>query len=501
MSKTIKIDPITRIEGHLSINLEIENNKVIDAKSVGDMFRGFEVILKGRDPLDAQQITQRICGVCPVSHGTASILAQDMAYGINVPTNGRIIRNLILGAEYIHSHIIHFYHLCALDFIDITAITNYKGKDQALLSLKEWVASELKSKKIYPIAPFLPRYETKYVENMDINITAIKNYVEAFNARSMAHKMSAIFSGKVPHAATLIPGGVTEIVTAKKIAAYKSLLVNIKNFIENAYLEDVLSVASAFPEYFSLGKGCENFLTYGVFPENQNNFFPEGLLVKGKLMPFNQDKITEDVKYSRYSSASSLHPTQGETIPSPQKYNAYSWLKAPRYDGIPMEVGPLSRIIVAYFKGSNPEINKLVEGILSKLDKKTDDLISTMGRHAARAIECKIVADKCLEWIEQLNPEQPAFKDFNIPKQGAGIGLTEAARGALGHWIEIDNYKIKNYQCVVPTTWNCSPRDDKDVPGPVEQALIGISVLDAKNPIEAARVVRSFDPCIACAVH
>ncbi|MBF0119826.1 MAG: nickel-dependent hydrogenase large subunit [Desulfobacterales bacterium] len=504
MPKTIKIDPITRIEGHLAISLEIEDNKVIDAKSSGEMFRGFEVILKGRDPLDAQQITQRICGVCPVSHGIASILAQDMAYGIEIPQNGRIVRNLILGAEYIHSHIIHFYHLCALDFIDIAAITNYKGKDQMLLDLKEWASSELKSKKIYPISPFLPRYETKYLENQDINISAIKNYLDAFDARAMAHKMSAIFSGKVPHAATLIPGGVTESVTAEKIAAYKSLLIKLKQFIEHAYINDVLFVAEAFPDYFSLGKGCGNFLAYGVFPESsgrESNFFPEGVIVKGKLMGFNENRITEDVKYSRYSSPSELSPIKGETVPDPKKYGAYSWLKSPRYDEMPMEVGPLARIMVSYLKGDTPEINKLVDGILSKLGKKTDDLASAMGRHAARAIECKIVADKCLEWVEQLIPDQPVFRDFNIPKQGVGVGLTEAMRGALGHWIEIDNYKIKNYQCIVPTTWNCSPKDDKGTAGPIEQALIGTLVADSKNPIEAVRIVRSFDPCIACAVH
>ncbi len=504
MSRTVTIDPITRIEGHLAIRIKIDSSRVVKAFSSGEMFRGFEVILKGRDPMDAQQITQRICGVCPVSHGTASILAQDAAYGATPPKNGRLIRNLILGANYIQSHILHFYHLAALDFVDITAITKYKGRDPVLRDLKKWVKGQISSNVIYPAAPFLPRYSGKYIQNTGLNILAIKHYLDALDMRTLAHKAGAVFGGKLPHAATLVPGGVTEKVTAVKIAAYASMISKLQTFIDKSYLTDVGEVAAAFPEYFRIGKGCGNFLAYGVFPESANNsekLLPSGVVVGGRLRSFDAARITEDVRYSFYSSSSGLHPVQGQTVPAPHKNGAYSWLKAPRYNGTVVEVGPLARIMVAYLKGENRAVKKLVNGLLAKLGRKPKDLLSVLGRHAARAIECKVVADRCAEWVEQLVPGEPTFQDFTIPKTGRGVGLTEAPRGALGHWLEIDDHKIKRYQCVVPTTWNCSPRDDNGNPGAVEQALARTPIANSKNPIEATRVVRSFDPCIACAVH
>ncbi len=504
MSTTVTIDPITRIEGHLAIRIEIESNRVINAFSSGEMFRGFEVILKGRDPLDAQQITQRICGVCPVSHGIASILAQDMAYGITPPKNGRLMRNLIQGANFMQSHILHFYHLAALDFVDITAITQYKGKDPVLQDLKGWVQSELSSKVMYPAAPFLPRYSGKYIENPELNILGIKHYLDALDMRRISHKMGAILGGRLPHAAALIPGGMTEKVTADKIAALKSIIGKLQAFINGSYLTDVTEVAAAFPEYLQIGKGCGNVLTYGVFSESADNsqkLLRPGVVLGGKLATFDATKITEDVMHSLYSSSSGLHPFQGQTTPDPHKKGAYSWIKAPRYNDTVIEVGPLATIMVAYLEGQNPMVKKLVNGLLDKLEAKPEDLYSVMGRHAARAIQCKIVADRCAEWVEELTPDKPTYQDFRIPEKGQGVGLTEAPRGALGHWLEIDDYKIGRYQCVVPTTWNCSPRDDKEKRGPVEEALIGTPIADSKNPIEATRVVRSFDPCIACAVH
>ncbi|MBL0732729.1 MAG: nickel-dependent hydrogenase large subunit [Desulfosarcina sp.] len=508
MAKIISIDPITRIEGHLAIRIEVESNLIAKAYSSGEMFRGFETILKGRDPLDAQQITQRICGVCPVSHGIASILAQDQAYGNRPPKNGRILRNLIMGANYLQSHILHFYHLSALDFVDIAAILNYKGKDPVLNNLKGWVKAEVSSKSVFPAAPFLPRYKGKYLADDELNFTAIRNYLEALDMRAVAHKAGAIFAGKLPHAASLIPGGVTEKVTADKIAAYKSLINKLRSFIDNGYLNDVAGVAKAFPDYLKIGKGCGNFLAYGAFPESEsesndgsNLLFPPGVVINGKSSDFNPSKITEDIRHSLYSSASGIHPSRGKTIPSPHKTGAYSWIKAPRYDGLVMEVGPLARVMVAYLKGENLKLKKLVDGLLSNLGKKPEDLVSVMGRHAARAIEAKIVADRCAQWVDELLPGEPSFKDFSIPETGTGVGLTEAPRGALGHWLTIKNQKIERYQCVVPTTWNCSPRDDSGKPGPVEQALQGTLIRDDKNPLEATRIVRSFDPCIACAVH
>ena len=506
MTKIINIDPITRIEGHLAIRVEVRASSIVKAYSSGEMFRGFETILKGRDPLDAQQITQRICGVCPVSHGVASSMAQEMAYHVTPPKNGRILRNLILGANYLNSHILHFYHLSALDFVDIAAILKYKGNDPALKNLKTWVKAEVSSKSVFPATPFLPRYKGKYLANDDLNFTAIKNYLEALEMRAVAHKAGAIFAGKLPHAASLVPGGITEKVTADKIASYKSLINKIRSFIDNCYLQDVAGVANAFPDYFKLGKGCGNFLAYGVFNESDNAsasdlLFPRGTVVNGKLSDFDPSKITEDIGYSLYMSGSGIHPSVGETIPSPHKNGAYSWIKAPRYNGIVMEVGPLARVMVSYLKGKDLKLKKIIDNLLSNLGKKPGDLVSVMGRHAARAIEAKIVADKCAEWVDELVPGKPSFKDFEIPETGTGVGLTEAPRGALGHWLTIKNHKIERYQCVVPTTWNCSPRDDKEIPGPVEQALEGAPVADERNPIEAARIVRSFDPCIACAVH
>jgi len=504
MSQSITVDPLTRIEGHLAFKLETEAGRVTQAFVSGEMFRGFEVILRGRDPLDAQQITQRICGVCSVEHGIASVLAQERAYGVTPPTNGRLIRNLMQGASYIHSHIAHFYLLSALDFFDVTAITGYAGKDPALNGLKAWVEAELASKTIYPAAPFLPRYAGNYLAEPSLAIGALKHCLEAFEMRALGHQMGAVFAGKLPHASTLVPGGVTETVTAEKIAAYRSLLAKLQAFIESAYLPDVAAMATAFPEYMALGKGCGNFLAYGAFPEApeaSQDLLPAGVLLEGKSAALNPDLIAEEVGSSRYASPSGLRPAAGETVPAPTKPGAYSWLKAPRYQGAAMEVGPLARTLVACHQQPASALRLRVDAFLAGLNLRLDDLVSVWGRHAARAIECKLVADRCAEWVEQLVPGEPTCVDFSVPPTGHGHGLTEAARGALGHWLELRDHKVANYQCVVPTTWNCSPRDDRGQPGPVEQALVGTGVADATNPLEPARVVRSFDPCIACAVH
>jgi ferredoxin hydrogenase large subunit/hydrogenase large subunit len=503
MARSVKVDPLTRIEGHLAFRVEVSTNRVVDAFCSGEMFRGFEVILKGRHPMDAQQITQRICGVCPISHGIASVLAQDDAYQMTPPQNGRLLRNLIQAGNALMSHIVHFYMLTALDFIDIVAITKYEGNDPQLNHLKNWVKTQLASKSVYPAAPFLPRYEADYIEDTALNIVGLKHYLDALKIRSTCHKMTALFGGKVPHSPTLVPGGVTEKVTVDKIVAYKSMLKDIQTFIDHAYLPDVIAVAQAFPDYWEIARGCGNFLAYGVFPESENNsvkLFPAGVVMGGKLSGFEKTRITEDVMYSLFSSQSGLPPSRSQTIPDPHKAQAYSWIKAPRYNGQVMEVGPLARLMVAYLEGDTT-VKNLINSTLYKAGKTLSHLLSVMGRHAARAIETKIIADRCVEWVEQLTPDEPTFSDFTIPDSASGIGLTEAPRGALGHWLEIKDGKIANYQCVVPTTWNCSPRDDRGNLGAIEQALIGTPVADEQNPIEAARVVRSFDPCIACAVH
>lgn len=501
MPTKIEINPLTRIEGHLAVKLEIDSGQVARAFCSGEMYRGFETILRGRSPMDAQQITQRICGVCPISHGLASLKAQEQVYQVKLTDNGRLLRNLVLGANYIQSHILHFYHLSALDFIDITAITKYKGSDAALLSLQSWVTAQLNSKSLFPAAPFLPRYSGDYLQDADINIGAVKHYLEALEIRALAQEALAIFAAKAPHATALIPGGVTENVTAAKVAAYESILQKLRAFIEFVYLPDVMAIASAFPLYFKIGTGCKNYLAYGVFDEDKGStFLPGGRLHQGKTLPFEPANITEDTTSAYFTSTSGATSSEHTHKPSPGKSGAYSWLKAPRYDGSPYEVGPLARMLVAH-KAGHAKAKPLLDNVLTKLGLDVSALESVMGRHLARALECKLIADACLRWLEKLEPGKPTCTDFNIPAAGQGVGLIEAPRGALGHWIELADYKIKNYRCVVPTTWNSSPRDSNGVPGPIEQALQGTSLADTNHPIEAARVVRSFDPCLACAVH
>lgn len=505
MSKfSVTIDPVTRIEGHLAIHLETMNGRVAKAYTAGEMFRGFEIILQGRSPLDAQQIVQRICGVCPVSHGMASVLAQDQAYGVTPPENGLLCRNLVQAANLVQSHLTHFYQLSVLDFIDVAAVAEYRGADPGLNDLKAWLNSQFSSNTLFPGAPFLPRYSGDYAQSQELNITVLKHYLEALDARALAHRMGAVFAGKLPHGPGLVPGGVTETVTMNKIATFESMLTKLRTFIDINYLPDVLELAAAFPQYLLEGKGCGNFLAYGAFPESIENkelLFPAGVLMGETLSTVNIDMITEDTGHAFYADPSGLGPKKGRTVPDHAKKDAYSWVKAPRYDGNAMEVGPMARVMIAYYGDENAPLRKETEQTLSRIGMAPASLMSLMGRHIARAIECKVVADQCAHWVSRLLPDRPAFEDFDIVESGSGVGLTEAPRGALGHWLAILEGKIQTYQCVVPTTWNCSPRDDKGLPGPVEQALEGTPVADADNPIEAVRVVRSFDPCLACAVH
>ena len=500
MSQKVNIDPFTRIEGHLAVSLDVDEGKVKDAQCKGEMFRGFEQIMKGRSPLDAQQISQRICGVCPVSHGLASVFCQEDAYGLEVPDNARLIRNIMLAGNYIQSHITHFYHLSALDFVDVTGILQYNGNDRFMHSIKAWVEAELQSKKLYPAAPFLPRYEGKYLQAFEGNISALRNYFTALDMRSKAHQVVAIWAGKMPHMATLVPGGVTEKITSKKIALCRSKLHELRSFFENSYVADVFAVAKAFPEYIDVGKGCGNYLSFGVFPQSKmqgDKLFPAGTLINGRFSNLDTQKITEEVRHSKYSNDSGF----GKTVPEPHKSGAYSWIKAPRYMGEPMEVGPLARLMVALESGQDLQINRATEKFLSTTGLTVQHLDSCLGRHAARIIETEIIIEHCEKWIEMLDPMKPTCVDFDIPAQAKGEGLVEAPRGALGHWIEVSDHKVNGYECIVPTTWNCSPKDARGVAGPVEQSLIGTQVADKNNPIEAARVVRSYDPCLACAVH
>lgn len=475
----ISLDPMTRIEGHLNIEAVVENKKVVEAKSAGTLYRGFEQILVGRDPLDAIQITQRFCGVCPVPHAIASAQALENAFGIMPPNNGRLIRNIVQGANYIQSHVLHFYHLASLDY--------YRGPD---------------------IPPFVPRYEADYRLPNTVRDALVNHYIQAYQIRLKAHELAAIWAGKMPHMASIAPGGVTIIPRIDNITTSLWRLKELTDFIDNVYIPDVMTIAEVYRDYFQIGVGCKNFLSFGLFdldaePEvtKRQRFFPMGRLANGKVESVDPNKITEDIKSSWYDSPSHLPPGSGETKPNPAKPKAYSWLKAPRYDNQVYEVGPLARMAMAYESKSNPKAVQLIDDSLRALRVGPEALYSVMGRHLARVVECKLVADELSQMIMQVKLDEPVCTAHQIPDEAQGMGLWCAARGALGHWVNIQNGKIARYQAVVPTTWNASPKDDKGLPGPIEQAMIGTEVEDTENPFALARIVRSFDPCIACAVH
>lgn len=501
----IVIDPVTRLEGHLKIEVVVENGRVQDAKSSGMLFRGIELILRGRDPRDAPLITQRICGVCPIAHAMASTLCLDDAFGIAsmIPDNGRIIRNLILGANFIQSHVLHFYHLAALDYVDVSAAADYEGKDTALNAVKAFIGRG-------QLGPLLPRYEGDYRLSKEANREGVAHYLEALTARRRAHEMLAIFGGKMPHQVGIVPGGATARPTTDKIAAFLWRLNDLRAFIDNIYLADILMVAEAYGDHFETGVGCGNFLSYGGFDQEsqepdltkRNRWIRSGTCGRDLVYaPLDPQQIREDMRHSWYADTTSGQPPlYADTAPQPGKEGAYSWLKSPRYGGRVFEVGPLARLMVNYAAG-HPAIRAAVDGLLSAAKRPVSALVSALGRHAARALECKLVADAMSEWVLQLDPNAPVYAEYELPVSAEGMGLTEAPRGAVGHWMRIEDGVIANYQAVVPTTWNCSPRDDRDTPGPVEQALIGARVRDTANPFEVVRIVRSFDPCLACAVH
>ncbi len=504
MGKII-IDPITRIEGHLKVECTVENGVVKEARSSGMLFRGFELILKNRDPRDAQIITQRICGVCNLCHAMASTLNLDKAFGLadKIPDNGRLLRNLAAGLHVVQDHILHFYHLAALDYVDVTKVAKYEGSDPDLKSIKAFIGRG-------SLGPFVPRFEGDYRLPDDLDRAAVAHYVKALEVRRKGHEAVALLTGRIPHTASVVPGGMTEVPTVDKIAAILWRLNDLKDFVDNVYIPDVLAVAGVYSDYFQVGAGCKNYLSYGAYdldgksPDyaTRKRFFQQGTVSSDlKLQPLDLSKITEQVKHSWYDGGTSgLHPSLGKTSPQGMKSGAYSWLKAPRYGGKVYEVGPLAQMLTTY-AGGNPQAKSLVDSTLAHFKASPAALFSVLGRHAARALSAKYLADSMGEWLLQLKPGEPTFVPYEIPDQAQGFGIIDAARGALGHWVEIKDKKIANYQFVVPTTWNASPRDDGGAPGAIEQALTGTRVKDESNPFEIVRIVRSFDPCIACAVH
>jgi len=505
MGKRITIDPVTRIEGHLKIDVEIENGVVKDAWSSGTMARGIEILLKGKDPRDASYVTSRICGVCYSVHQLCSAYALDRAYGAKVPVGGTLIRNLVMGAEYIYDHILHFYHLTALDYLDVMAIANYTGKDAALLGVKDKVVGLVKSNDTYPLTP---RYKPdEYcVNDPDIVITAVKHYIDALAMQAKARNMGAIFGGRQPHYQSIVVGGVTQYPDVNQVLMFRTMLDEQKKFVDEVYYPDVMAFGTGplLPlATMGLGGGHYNYLSYGALqtnPPNEDLLFPPGVIRKMDtanvvVQPFDPAKITESVKYAWYNDSTPLHPSNGKTEYNLDKKGAYSFVKAPRYDGVSMEVGPLARMLVA----KNPTLIDLVKKGVKP---------GAVARHACRAIETKLVVDACYKWLDQLLSEmtKPDFKihdtdHWETPTEGEGAGFYEPPRGALGHWIKVKDKKIENYQAVVPSTWNASPRCDKKVRGQYEESLIGVPVPDPDNPINVVRVIRSFDPCLACAIH
>ena len=462
----VAIDPVTRIEGHLKVEVEVKDGKVADARVFGGMFRGFEQILVGRDPRDASQITQRICGVCPTAHATASVLALDDAFNVKLTENGRIARNLILGANYLQSHILHFYHLAALDYVN--------GPD---------------------VAPFIPRYAKNDVRvPKDINDVAVGQYLEALEMRKICHEMVALLGGKMPHVQGLVVGGTSEIPTAEALALYAERFKKVKQFVMDKYIPIVYLLAGPYGDLLKSGGGYKNCISWGVFPMDSagNTLLKRGAYTDGKDVDIDAAMVKEYVKYSFFDdSTTGLPPMKGKTVPAPHKEGAYSFIKSPRLNGRPHEGGPLARMWI-----TNPELSKLGQEKLGvkKMRDIGDAAFSILGRHVARAEETAVVANAVEQWLTEVKPGKETYVPTPIPESSEGIGLTEAPRGALLHYIDIKDSVIANYQVTSATIWNANPMDDMGQRGPMEQALIGVPVPDAENPVNVGRLIRSFDP-------
>lgn len=552
----IVVDPVTRIEGHLRIEAQVDGGTVSDAWSSGTMFRGIELILRGRDPREAWIWTQRICGVCTTVHALASVRAVEDALGIEIPDNARIIRNIIAATQYIQDHVIHFYHLHALDWVDVTGALN---ADPAKTSqLAESISPWPKSGKTYfqgiqnrvkalveskQLSLFSSGYwgHPAYHLPPEADLLAVAHYIEALDFQRDFIRIHAVLGGKNPHLQTYLVGGMSTVmdmnepqatVNPERIAFLKQVASTAKTFVEQVYIPDVLAVAGLYRDWFGRGEGLGNFMSYGDYPmaslKDTSRFFQPRGIIRGRdlsrVYPVDPGKVTEYVTYSWYEYSGGddkpRHPFDGETKPKytgpkpPYEHlsvdQKYSWLKAPRYEDQPMEVGPLARMLVAYASG-HAEVKTLVNTTLSKLNAPPTALFSTLGRVAARAIETQLLTNQVSKWIDELarNLERGDVRVHNgdkwdpdsWPRTARGFGFHEAPRGSLGHWVDIEGKAIKNYQCVVPSTWNAGPRDGKGQRGAYEAALLNTPIADPERPLEILRTIHSFDPCLACAVH
>lgn len=550
----IAIDPITRIEGHLRIEVEVENGVVRDAWSSGTMFRGMELILRGRDPRDAWLFAQRACGVCTTVHALASVRSVENALGLKIPTNARLVRNLIAGSQFVQDHVIHFYHLHALDWVDVVSALSADPAATSRLaqSISEWPLSSASYFKGVQdrlkafvasgqLGPFANGYwgHPAYRLPPEANLMAVAHYLEALDWQRQVIRIHALLGAKNPHPQTYLVGGMAlaldpdspTALNARGLSEIAELIAQAKRFVDQVYIPDVLAVAGFYKDWAGIGQGIGNYMSYGEFPEDDSGQPSAFYLPRGRIMgrditkvePVDQLDVGETVAHSWYTYSDGdetlKHPWDGETNPTytgptpPFEHietDKYSWLKSPRYRDEPMEVGPLARMLVAYAAGQ-AEVKTAVDHVLRALRVEPQALFSTLGRIAARAIETQVIANRLGRWLADLEANL-ATGDLAIadvtkwdptswPAEAQGWGFEEAPRGSLGHWVKIAGETIENYQLVVPSTWNGSPRDQKGRRGAWEEALVGTPVADPAKPLEVLRTVHSFDPCMACAVH
>ncbi len=558
MAQRLVVDPITRIEGHLRIEAEVDSgNKITQAYSSGTMVRGIEIILKGRDPREAWAFTQRACGVCTTVHSFASIRSVEDALKIKIPKAANLIRNLMIAQQYVHDHIMHFYHLHALDWVDVVAALKADPAQTATIqqSISPWKnASPAYFKDIQSkvqaivnsgqLSIFANAYwgHPAYKLPPEVDLLAVAHYLEALDAQRTFTKIHTIFGGKNPHP-NFVVGGVPmpidlnsdTALNADRLSIIKDSIDRMIEFVDQVYIPDLLAVAPYYLDYAGLGEGLGNFLTWGEFPDTDNSdtskfLVPRAVITNRDIShvqepdPRDFQKMQEFVAHSWYEQSvgdqAGLHPWKGETQfnftgPKPpydqlEVDQKYSWLKAPRWAETPMEVGPLARVLAMYASG-HEQTKDLVNFVLGKLNAPVSAVFSTLGRTAARGIETKVFADFMLQTYNDLIDAIKAgdtdtfngdkWEPTTWPSHAEGFGYMEAPRGALGHWVVIDNGKIENYQMVVPTTWNGSPRDHKGQAGAYEASLVGTTLAKPEWPLEILRTIHSFDPCMACAIH
>jgi hydrogenase large subunit len=557
MSQRIVIDPITRIEGHLRIEADISDGKIADAYSSGTMVRLIEEILKGRDPRDAWAFVGRVCGVCTTVHSLASVRAVEDAIGIVVPPNAEMVRNIMFCTQYMHDHVVHFYHLHALDWVDI--VSALKADPKATSDLAESISHWPKSSPGY--FSDLQKRLTKFVESgqlgifangywghpayklpPEVNLIGVAHYLEALEWQKEIVKVHTIFGGKNPHPNYLVGGmacaiGLDDVsgINAERLAYVHQLLRDAKTFIEQVYIPDLLAIAPFYLDWGAIGGGLGSYMSYGDLPTNGYNDpssfkFPSGVILNKDISNVMEVNLREDSEVQEFITNSwydyeggndvGLHPWKGETKinytgPKPPYQNLdtnakYSYMKTPRWKGNAVEVGPLARVLIGYARGRE-DYKEVVDSALAKLNVPVTALFSTLGRTAARGLESVLVAQWALEFYDQLianlrngdtrMAEMEKFDPSKWPAECMGVGHTEAPRGALAHWCVIKDKKLANYQLVVPSTWNASPRDKDGNRSAYEAALMDTPIADPEKPVEILRTIHSFDPCLACAVH